>query len=183
MRMAEELDNSSARRACLALVIADDLTGACDAGVQFAHAGLRSIVELSSVEDAPNPIAPPDADVRILNSRSRHQTPDAAAEEVKRLTRRAAPDARAICFKKVDSTLRGNGVSESRAMMRAAGLDCAVLAPALPSQGRTVAGGILRVRDCTGTSMYDARALLAQQGLDSVAQLSACGASPPEKIA
>jgi uncharacterized protein YgbK (DUF1537 family) len=180
MKMAEEPDNSSEHHACLAFLVADDLTGACDAGVHFARAGLRSVVELSNDTEGSHAAAGDDADVRILNSRSRHLAPEAAAEAVKRLAGRAAAT---IFFKKVDSTLRGNTVSEARAMMRAAGLDFAVLAPALPSQGRAVAGGIFHVRDCTGSSTIDARALLSRQGLDGVATLATGAAETPEKIA
>jgi len=176
MKSTERLDNSSSRQGSKALVIADDLTGACDAGVQFAHCGLSSIVELSTSE------APLDAEVRIANSRSRHESPQAAAEEVERLTRRMAPEPRAICFKKVDSTLRGNIAFEATIMMRAAGLDFAVLAPALPAQGRTVARGLLHVRDCTGSWTTDVCALLSRQGLEKIALLSG-GPEPPEKLA
>jgi uncharacterized protein YgbK (DUF1537 family) len=177
MRSTERPDNSSSRHGAKVLVIADDLTGACDAGVQFARCGLSSTVELSSSD------AHLDAEVRIANSRSRHKSPQAAAEEVERLTRRMAPEVSAICFKKIDSTLRGNIASESRIMMRAAGLDFAVLAPALPAHGRTVARGLLHVRDCTGSWTTDVRTLLSKQGLEKIALLSAGGAAPPEKLA
>jgi D-threonate/D-erythronate kinase len=176
MKSTEELDNSSSRHGAKALVIADDLTGACDAGVQFARCGLSSIVELSSSG------AHLDAEVRIANSRSRHQSPQAAAEEVERLTRRMAPGPHTICFKKVDSTLRGNIAFESTIMMRAAGLDFAVLAPALPAQGRTVARGVLHVRDCTKSWTTDVRTLLSRQGLEKIALLSASVAASPEKL-
>ncbi|MGB6544356.1 MAG: four-carbon acid sugar kinase family protein [Candidatus Acidiferrales bacterium] len=176
-KMAEEPDSISAQRACLALVVADDLTGACDAGVQFARSRLRSVVEIASGD------ASLDADVRIVNSRSRHELPEAAAEEVGRLTRCLAPDADTICLKKVDSTLRGNIVAESKAMMRAADLDFAVIAPALPAQGRTVAGGMLYVRDCAGSSTIDARAVLSKQGLKNIPLLSAGDATTPKKMA
>ncbi|MGB6430827.1 MAG: four-carbon acid sugar kinase family protein [Candidatus Acidiferrales bacterium] len=177
MKTTDELETLPARQASAAVVIADDLTGACDTGVQFALRGLNSIVELASSDP------PLEAEIRIANSRSRHQSPEAAAEEVERLTRPMAPAANAILFKKIDSTLRGNIVSESRAMMRAAALDFAVLAPALPAQGRSVARGVLHIRDCTGSLAIDVRELLSQQGLDKIALLSAGVAARPGKIA
>jgi uncharacterized protein YgbK (DUF1537 family) len=145
--------------------------------VQFAHSGFSSVVELATSA------APIDAEVRITNSRSRHESPEAAAKEVERLTRRMAPETNAICFKKIDSTLRGNIASESEIMMRAAGLDFAVLAPALPAQARTIARGLLHVRDCTGSWTSDVRTLLSRQGLEKIALLSVAGAAPPETIA
>lgn len=68
-------------------------------------------------------------------------------------------------------------------MMRAAGTEFAVLAPALPAQGRTIAGGMLRVSDCTGSTTIDVRKLLSRQGLKNVALLSPAGAASAEKIA
>jgi uncharacterized protein YgbK (DUF1537 family) len=44
-------------------------------------------------------------------------------------------------FKKVDSVLRGNVLAEIEAVLRVAGLQAAVLAPANPSRGRTIREG------------------------------------------
>jgi len=68
-------------------------------------------------------------------------------------------------------------------MMRAAGTKFAVLAPALPAQGRTIASGMLSVSDCTGSSTIDVRKLLSRQGLKNVTLLSPGGAASAEKIA
>jgi uncharacterized protein YgbK (DUF1537 family) len=68
-------------------------------------------------------------------------------------------------------------------MMRAAGTEFAVLAPALPAQGRTIANGMLSVSDCTGSSTIDVRKLLSRQGLKNIALLSPVGAASAEKIA
>jgi len=61
-------------------------------------------------------------------------------------------------FKKVDSTLRGHVVVEINAACQALGRRTAVLAPSLPSQGRTVTGGLLSFRQSAG---IDIRSLLA----------------------
>jgi len=166
MKIAEKLDNPSARETSSALIIADDLTGACDAGVQFARCGLSSVVEIAASGAIAN------ADVRIANSRTRHESPEAAGESVTRLAQRMLRDDCAIYFKKVDSTLRGNIVAESQAMMRAAGIALAVLAPALPAQGRRVARGILNVHDFFGSSTLDVAKLLVRQGLANISLLS-----------
>jgi uncharacterized protein YgbK (DUF1537 family) len=121
--------------------------------------------------------------VRIASSHTRHEAPKAAAEAVERLARRMVPEACAICFKKVDSTLRGHVARETKAMMRAGGFEYAVLAPALPAQGRTISSGLLHVRDCTDSWTADARGLLSQQGLKKVALLSNEVTAPAEKIA
>lgn len=48
-------------------------------------------------------------------------------------------------YKKVDSTLRGNLAVEIEAGMEATGREWAVIAPALPSEGRTTIGGVQQV--------------------------------------
>ncbi len=80
------------------LLIADDLTGACDAGVQFARRGMASCVMLA--RDAP----PAGVRVVAVNTESRHLEEDAAGAAVA-----AVADwitGRAV-FKKIDSVLRG----------------------------------------------------------------------------
>ncbi|MDR3699025.1 MAG: four-carbon acid sugar kinase family protein [Candidatus Sulfopaludibacter sp.] len=114
------------------LVIADDLTGACDAGVQFARCGLATSVMLA--RDA----APAGARVVAVNTESRHMDEDAAEAAVA-----AVADwitARAV-FKKIDSVLRGNPGAEIAAAMRAFGCEAAVATPAFPAMGRAVNAG------------------------------------------
>jgi uncharacterized protein YgbK (DUF1537 family) len=114
-------------------VIADDVTGACDSGVQFAAAGLRTVVSLSGVGDAP---------VTALSTDSR----DIDRAESERRIRDAAGRLRArIVFKKIDSTLRGNTGVELVAALDAFGCDAAVVSPAFPEMGRVVEDGRLRV--------------------------------------
>src|ERR1051325_11297817 len=83
------------------VLIADDLTGACDAGAQFAAAGLRTIVPLADEADS-------DAEVVAFSTESR----DIDAGESRRRMRQVAAKMRRfaprIIFKKIDSTLRGN---------------------------------------------------------------------------
>ncbi len=117
-------------------LIADDLTGACDAGVQFAQRGLATIVWLD-----PEPRQP--ADLTVITTNSRREAPEEARRKVEAACR-ALPG---LVFKKIDSTLYGNIVPEIEAVLDACAFAEAWLAPAYPAQGRTVLDGWLHVED------------------------------------
>lgn len=120
-------------------LIADDLTGACDAGVQFAQHGLRTLVWLSGE----NP--PAAADVLVLVTEGRALAPEKARAAAKAACERLLRLGRDVLFQKIDSTLRGNPGHEIRGVMEAGGFDLAMLTPAFPAMGRTVERGWLHV--------------------------------------
>ncbi|HCL80236.1 MAG TPA: hypothetical protein DIC53_09755 [Synergistaceae bacterium] len=122
------------------VVIADDLTGSNDTGIQFLEAGYRSLVildpaELSSLEDH---------GATVVDTESRN----AAAAEAARVMGAVADylepmRGRRIVYKKVDSTLRGNIAVEVAVLEHRLGLPVTVFAPAYPRNGRTVRDGLL----------------------------------------
>lgn len=115
-------------------VIADDLTGAADTGVQLARAGHRTAV---AFRDEPVP-AGVDAVVADTDSRGL-----AAGEAAARVRRAAGELAGApILMKKIDSTLRGPLAAELGAALESGGRRAAVVAPAFPAAGRTTVGGV-----------------------------------------
>jgi D-threonate/D-erythronate kinase len=132
------------------LVIADDLTGAADSGVSFALRGMRTTVLLDPAAPAPR------SEVFVLDTDSRHATPDRAARAVRAAVRSPAPHV----FKKIDSTLRGNVSAELEALKASRRI---VVCPASPGTGRTVVGGAVRVRGVplheTGTWAAEAKAV------------------------
>src|SRR5215218_239541 len=121
-------------------IIADDLTGAADTGVQLARAGYRTAV---AFRDAPIPPAR-DLDAVALDTDSRAMPAGFAAKRVVEAGH-AVRDAR-IVYKKLDSTLRGPIAAELAAALEATGRHHAVVAPAFPSAGRTTVGGVQLVR-------------------------------------
>ncbi len=126
------------------LIIADDLTGTCDTSIKF----LRPNTRISTIVNAKTfDHAILDAeDVVAVNTETRAATPQEAYRCLHSLTRKAcALDA--ILFKKIDSVARGNIPFEIDAVMDAAGLELAVVAPAYPDNGRQCLDGMLRVRD------------------------------------
>jgi D-threonate/D-erythronate kinase len=123
-----------------AAVIADDLTGAADTGVQLVRAGYRTAVAFRGA-----PIPPAEhLDAVALDTDSRAMPAGFAAKRVLEAGR-AVRDAR-IVYKKVDSTLRGPVAAELVAALEATGRDRAVVAPAFPSAGRTTVDGVQLVR-------------------------------------
>src|SRR5919107_1387042 len=122
----------------LIAVIADDLTGAADTGVQFVHAGYRTAVFFRATE-----VLEDDLDAVSFDTDPRAMPAGFAAKRVVDAAR-VASGAR-IVYKKLDSTLRGNVAAEIAAALGGAGRDLAVVAPAFPAAGRTTVGGIQRV--------------------------------------
>jgi len=118
-------------------VIADDLTGALDTGVQFKAWGLT--VEVAPTPDRLGGLRG-SADVMVVNTDSRGDPPRQAHEKVLEASRRLA----GLCdvfYKKVDSTLRGNVGAELDAVMEATSQAVAAVAPAYPPNGRVTRGG------------------------------------------
>lgn len=119
----------------LTSVIADDLTGAADSGVQFARAGYRTAVVFRGAR-----MPEEDLDAVVFDTDSRTLRPGLAA----RYVAEAGRDARSarIVYKKFDSTLRGSVAAELSAALESTRRRRAVVAPAFPAAGRTTSGGI-----------------------------------------
>jgi uncharacterized protein YgbK (DUF1537 family) len=142
------------------LLIADDLTGACDAAVHFARRGYRTHVRLDSHGE--------EASVLAISAETRHLSAAEVRRVMDELARRL-PVARArILFKKIDSTLRGNVGAEIAAALTAFDCEAAVITPAFPVMGRTVEEGYLRVGDAEA---IDLATRLRSQGLEACAHV------------
>jgi D-threonate/D-erythronate kinase len=115
-------------------IIADDLTGAADTGVQLARAGYRSAVFFRPTE-----VLADDLDAVAFDTDCRTMPAGFAAKRVVEAAH-AAREA-SIVYKKLDSTLRGNVAAELSAALNAARRDRAIVAPAFPAAGRTTVGG------------------------------------------
>lgn len=123
-------------------LIADDVSGACDSAVAFALHGFRAVLPL---EDDYRP--EPGWDLIALSTNTRKADPEAAATAVRAACRRLEEWGASLLYKKIDSVLRGPVEAETIATRDAGGLPAAVVAPALPAQGRIVRGGRLWVRN------------------------------------
>ncbi|MCG8477960.1 MAG: hypothetical protein MI724_02615 [Spirochaetales bacterium] len=120
------------------IVVADDLTGANDTGVQFAKRGIVTDIVLPAsgrdvYEDGSGRVS-------VVDTESRFVSADEAYRRV-----RSALDGRSIedatVYKKIDSTMRGNVGAEIRGALEAVGARYAVVVPAYPANGRTTRRG------------------------------------------
>ncbi|MBP3892689.1 MAG: hypothetical protein J6D34_01450 [Atopobiaceae bacterium] len=121
------------------LVIADDLTGALDSGVQLSRKGDRVLVSFdweSGLEHAG------EADVMVIDTESRHDDPKVAYDKVHRLVSEGARLGVAHVYKKTDSGLRGNVGAELSAVIDALSASHLNFVPAYPKQQRTTEAGI-----------------------------------------
>jgi D-threonate/D-erythronate kinase len=120
------------------VVIADDLTGACEiAGVALRH-GLRSTVTLNATD---SPLT--DADLVVMSTETRLMQPLDAARRlvtVGAALAGASPES-TLVYKKTDSALRGPIVAELEALALALKRNRILLVPANPALGRTIAHG------------------------------------------
>ncbi|MGI6031274.1 MAG: four-carbon acid sugar kinase family protein [Eubacteriales bacterium] len=121
------------------LLLADDLTGANDAAVQFSKRGFSVVVQvLEGSEDRKMP----DCDLLAVNTDSRPLLPQEAQQRVKQTL--LALGTEQPIYKKIDSLLRGNPDSELEGVLEALGDALAIVAPAYPENQRTMEKGILR---------------------------------------
>lgn len=116
-------------------LIADDFTGALDAGVELVRAGVDAALLLRIEHSDP-------ARALVISTDSRGASAPEARELAAAAARRMA--GRRL-FKKIDSTMRGHIGSEIAAVLGVAGIAKAVVCPAALEAGRTVEGGQLLI--------------------------------------
>lgn len=119
-------------------VIADDLTGATDTGVQFRKFGLRTFVLLDLLQPSP---LPQDADIIVLDTDSRAVPVATSSKRVGEACRKLRELGIDSLYKKIDSTLRGNLGVEIAAVHQELNPTITVIAPAYPQNRRVTIGG------------------------------------------
>jgi len=122
------------------IVLADDLTGALDTGIQFVAGKANTRVVL----DPTYPLASVDAKVQVLvvDTESRHLPPQKAAGLVAHIVKQAAELHVPYIYKKTDSALRGNIGAELAAALKASGARQLHFVPAFPKTKRSTENGI-----------------------------------------
>jgi uncharacterized protein YgbK (DUF1537 family) len=121
-------------------IIADDLTGAADSGVQLVRSGYRTAVVFHGASLPPTE----NLDAVAVDTDSRSLPAGFAAKRVLE-SGRAVREAR-VAYKKIDSTLRGPIGAELAAALGVTRREKAVVAPAFPSAGRETRNGVQLVR-------------------------------------
>ena len=119
-------------------VLADDLSGALEAGAAFRAAGRRVVLPLCGAQDLPDALT-------VISTETRNAAPGDAAAAVRRVLAEQRRKGATLRLKKIDSTLRGPVAVEIEAMMVELAPPLVVFCPANPLTGRTVIGGRLLV--------------------------------------
>lgn len=125
------------------VIIADDLTGACDTGIKLVESGCNAEViidanMLPGALDGENTFY-------AINTNTRSADRDEAYHTVREVATQVCTYKPDMVYKKIDSVLRGNIGAEVDAVMDAAGYEMAIIAPALPESRRIVKDGVLHV--------------------------------------
>lgn len=120
------------------LIIADDLTGAVDTGVQFRKKKLETLVVTGS-ENIGRSFRV--ADVVVVDTESRFDDKIAAYTKAFEVASTAKSLNISHFYKKLDSTMRGNPGAEISGIMDALDIAVTFLVPALPLYGRTTRDG------------------------------------------
>lgn len=126
-------------------IIADDLTGATDTGIQFQKRGIATTVLVEPPKETWPCLGENTA--LSINASSRELCPQEAAVRTREVLQHMVLCDQDTLFKKVDSLMRGNPVEELEASLEAAGRRIALAAPSFPRMGRTVDGGVLHLPD------------------------------------
>lgn len=122
-------------------IIADDLTGANDTGVQFCHHGLSTSVIINPASINDFNIHP--GKVLSINTNSRSMKGDEAYKTIYRIGSTLKSKKVTHLYKKIDSTLRGNPGVELDALMDVWQAPLGLVVPAFPANGRSVYNGSL----------------------------------------
>src|SRR5680860_13218 len=96
-------------------VIADDLTGANDTGVQFAKKGYSTIV--SVLDEQSTIIIPDNLDVFVMDTETRELENTTTKKRLKSNLQKININENDMIYKKIDSTLRGNIGNELEEIM------------------------------------------------------------------
>ena len=126
-------------------VVADDLTGAMDGGVQLLpRTAVEVLISRAGSGQRSARVQTPRV-LPVINTQSRGMPPEEASARFRALCRDVSAAGGTVWFKKIDSTMRGNVGAELAALHEALAPCVIVCTPALPEQGRTVRGGVLLV--------------------------------------
>lgn len=119
-------------------IIADDLTGANDTGLQFYLQGCNTQILFDATGEFNNKFS----QAWAISTETRNIPPERAAEKVFDTTKNFLNNLNAeYIYKKIDSTLRGNIAVEILAILEATHYDAAIILPAFPQESRTTVGG------------------------------------------
>jgi D-threonate/D-erythronate kinase len=148
-------------------MLADDVTGACDAGVQFSRRGASTRVYFGN-----RTISAAAVDVSVVVTHSRNDSPEEASRKVQLACDQIAQSGAVLCYKKIDSTLKGNlGAELNRIQIRNPGR-LILVCPSFPKMHRFLVDGWLGASSVKDLEPIDLPSLLASQGARNLASIA-----------
>jgi len=154
------------------IIVADDMTGACDAAAPFAQLGLRTLVLTNS-------LIPADLawDVLAFSTETRNVTSNQASFLLeKHLSLLDTGRCPGRIFKKIDSVLRGNTFIEIAALKQMLSPKVLAVAPAFPALQRVTHEGVQVIGRGDAQQRIDMVAALLEVGIRS--ETVRCGLDP-----
>jgi len=142
------------------LIVADDLTGACDAAVGFAQLGAQTQVLIDHHWTSSASV-----EVRAVCTESRDLPVQQSIDRLNWIARQSSIQPHHRVFKKIDSVFRGNTFHEIRAAIEAFPNRFAIIAPSFPALGRRAVQGVVLASDIAGERSIPVREPLATAGI------------------
>lgn len=146
------------------LMLADDFTGAGDAGVQVTKNGIEAHIIFDTEEIDPKKSY-------VIDTESRNIPPEVAYQKVKSILQSMEKYPYEYYYKKIDSTLRGNIKAELMAAKEVLNPDIIVFNPANPDSNRMVIDGTLMMNGVRITEteiMKDPLCLVTEDNLENL---------------
>lgn len=147
------------------MVIADDLTGACDTGIKFTQKGYKTRVIMP--KDGDFSIQDESVEVFSITTDTRNCTSEEAKKIINKLLDFYGGNYH--FYKKIDSVLRGNIISELDVFIERGYAKKAIICPSYVEEGRTLKNGVLRICKSEGEANFNVGETL---GLESWGYIS-----------
>jgi uncharacterized protein YgbK (DUF1537 family) len=128
-------------------VIADDLTGATDTGVQFSMKNYSSSVLICQNNIFDKKLSNTEIDVLVIDTETREADCETTKNIIDSLLNNIKFKKNDIIYKKIDSTLRGNIGLEIDLIMKKLDIDFCLLTPSFPHNERITKNGKLIVEN------------------------------------
>ena len=127
----------------IVLIIADDLTGAADTGVELSELGGVFVAGMEKLEEV---LCTERYSILAVNTATRNAGEDEVKGKLLSLGRQLDKLSVGLVFKKIDSCLRGLPGLEISILLKLLKLKGALVVPALPYHGRITEGGVHKLR-------------------------------------
>ncbi len=158
-------------------MLADDLAGACDTGIEFLEAVGSVTVVLDP--DLPHLKTQQFRGLLVWNTESRALPVSDACRKVVQACRLGAMRDKRVILKKTDSAFRGNFGPEIAAAMDALEPQCCGLVPAIPDFGRVTRNGVQYIDGVPIAESFYSRDPKHPVSESRVAQIASAGHSKP----